>query len=147
MGKKIFIYISTCFGPNTPLSMPLIKKKILKFVYAPYGLKENRCKSYFKLQETLSERSFENHLLTFKRTVKKCISGKLIIEEAEEIRNIRIRFVLLLVDVLNLKCWPAKIPICVSFYHCYRFFTLFSGLELFLGETAIPLRGSKLVAR
>ena len=94
-----------------------------------------------------SKEKFENHLLTFKRTVKKCISGKRIIEDAEEKRNIWIWCVLLLVNVLNFKCWPAKIPICVSFYDCYRFFTLFSGLELFLGETAIPLRGSKLVAR
>ena len=64
MGKKnIYIYKYLFWAKYPPFYAPDQEKKNLKFFYAPYGLKEYRCKvstiylyyykSYYKLQETV----------------------------------------------------------------------------------------------
>ena len=60
--KNIYIYKYLFWAKYPPFYAPDQEKKNLKFFYAPYGLKEYRCKvstiylyyykSYYKLQET-----------------------------------------------------------------------------------------------
>ena len=60
--KNIYIYKYLFWAKYPPFYAPDQEKKNLKFCYAPYGLKEYRCKastiylyyykSYYKLQET-----------------------------------------------------------------------------------------------
>ena len=71
--KNIYIYKYLFWAKYPPSYAPDQEKKNLKFFYAPYGLKEYRCKvstiylyyykSYYKLQETSEVLAFVQSFL------------------------------------------------------------------------------------